>query len=166
MSTENVYSEEAKKKIKELAVSIDFAIMVTKLANKPNNMVPMSTKKVDDNGDIWFLSGKDSHHNINIINNNDLHLLYADKSAMQFLKVYGKAFISTDKGIIKELYQSSDDAWFKGPDDPNLTAIRVQPYHAFYWDPKDNILITLLKMAVGEVTGKEPDLMNEGELKV
>ncbi|RTY90622.1 pyridoxamine 5'-phosphate oxidase family protein [Flavobacterium sp. GT3R68] len=166
MSTKNLYSEEAKEKIKELAVGIDFAIMVTKLGNKPSHMVPMSTKKVDDNGDIWFLSGKDSHHNSNLAIDNDMHLLYADKSAMRFLNVYGKGFISTDINMIKELYQSSDDAWFEGVNDPNLTAIRVQPLHAFYWDPKDNKLVTLLKMGVAAVTGKEPDLMNEGELRV
>lgn len=166
MSTKNLYSEEAKQKIKELALGIDFAIMVTKLSSKPLHMVPMSTKKVDDMGDIWFLSGKDSNHNMNLKNDNDMHLLYADKSAMKFLNVYGKGFISTDIEILKELYQSSDDAWFEGVNDPNLTAIRVQPLHAFYWDPKDNKLITLLKMGVGAVTGNEPDVMNEGELRV
>lgn len=166
MSTKNLYSQEAKEKIKELAESIDFAIMVTKLGGKPLHMVPMSTKKVDDNGAIWFLSGKNSHHNINLEIDSDLHLAYSDKSAMKFLNVFGKASISTDKAIIRELYQSTDDAWFEGVDDPNLTAIQVQPREAFYWDPKNNKLISLLKMGVGAVTGNEPDLMNEGELKL
>lgn len=166
MSTENLYNEEAKQKIKELATGIDFCVMVTKLSSTPLHLVPMSTKKVDGNGDIWFLSGKDSHHNSNLISDNELHLVYADKSAMKFLNVYGKGEITTDAAILKELYQSGDDAWFEGVNDPNLTAIRVQPKHAFYWDPKDNKLVTLLKMGLGAVTGNEPDLMNEGELKI
>lgn len=166
MSTKDLYSDEAKAKIKELAVDIDFAIMVTKLDAKPLHLVPMSTKKVDDNGDIWFLSGKNSHHNVNLESDNDVHLVYSDKGSMKFLNVYGKGYITTDKNIIRELYQSTDDAWFEGVDDPNLTAIRVEPRQAFYWNPKANKLISLLQMGVGAITGNEPDLMNEGELKM
>lgn len=166
MSTKNLYSEEAKEKIKELAEGIDFAIMVTKLGGKPLHMVPMSTKKVDESGAIWFLSGKNSHHNLNLESDNDLHLVYSDKSSMRFLNVYGNGFITTDKAIIKMLYQSTDDAWFEGVDDPNLTAIQVQPREAYYWNPKEKKLISLLKMGVGAITGNEPDLMSEGELKI
>ncbi len=166
MSKENLYNDEAIKKVKEMAEDIDFAMMATNLEKTPIHMIPMSTKKVDDHGNIWFLSNKNSTHNENIMKDSSLHLIYSDTGDMQFLNVYGTATITTDRKMIDELYGSGDDAWFDGQDDPNITAISVKPTEAFYWDPKDNKLVTLVKMGVAAVTGDRPDLMDQGELKI
>lgn len=165
MSKENLYNDEAKKKVKDMAENIDFTMMATDLKTTPLHMIPMSTKKVDDQGNIWFLSNKNSTHNQNIAKDSHLHLIYANKGDMQFLNVYGKATITTDKTVIDELYGSGDDAWFEGKDDPNITAISVNPTEAYYWDPKSNKLVTLVKMGVGAITGNEPDIMDFGKLK-
>lgn len=166
MSKENLYNDAAIKKIKEMAEPIDFAMMATNLKQMPIHMIPMSTKKVDDLGQIWFLSNKNSTHTQNIIRDAHLHLVYADKSDMQFLNVYGMATIYTDKEIIDELYGKSDDAWFEGKDDSNITAICVKPSEAFYWDPKNGKLISLLKMGVAAITGDQPDSMDTGKLNL
>ncbi len=154
------------KKLGELAERIDFAMMATALDERPIHIVPMSTKKVDDKGCIWFLSSKESNHNRNLEKSNEVHLVYSDKGAMEFLNVFGTATITTDPTILKELYGKGDNAWFDGVNDPSLTAICVSPVDAFYWDPKDNKLLTLLKMGVAAVTGKEPELMDYGRLNI
>ncbi|RXJ51123.1 pyridoxamine 5'-phosphate oxidase family protein [Gelidibacter gilvus] len=165
MSKENLYNDDAKKKIKEMAEDIDFTMMATNLKQTPLHMVPMSTKKVDEQGNIWFLSNKNSTHNHNLMNDPNLHLIYADKSDMQFLNVYGMATITTDRSMIDELYGKTDDAWFEGKDDPNITAISVRPKEAYYWDPKNGKLVSLVKMGVGAITGDQPDTMDFGKLK-
>ncbi len=166
MSTENLYNREAKEKIKELAESIDFTLMGTQLGQKPVTVVPMSTKKVDDNGSIWFLSGKDSGHNAHIGTEPHVQLFYTKPGSMEFLTVFGDAVVTTDKSILKELYGKSDDMWFEGLDDPNLTAIEVRPLDAYYWDSKHNKIVSLLKMGAGAITGEQPDLSEQGELEV
>lgn len=166
MSVQNLYNDEAKKKIKELAESIDFTMLVTDLKSQPFHTIPMSTKEVDDNGNIWFLSNKNSTHNSNIEKENRAHLVYSDKGDMEFLSVYGRATIGTDRNRIKELYGKSDDAWFEGVEDPNITTIMVQPDDANYWDTKNGKIVSLLKMAGGAITGNEPDMGVEGELKI
>ena len=165
MSKDNLYHDDAKKKIKDMAEAMDFAMFATNLKQVPLHMVPMSTKKVDAQGNIWFLSNKNSTHNQNINKDANIHLIYVDKGSMQFLNVYGTATISTDKKIIDELYGKLDDSWFEGKDDPNITAISVRPTESYYWDPKNNKLVTLVKMGVGAITGNEPDLMDVGKLK-
>ncbi len=163
----NLTDTDAIEKLRELAEAIDFAMLATALTSVPIHMVPMSTKKVDEQGRIWFLSGRDSTHNKNIQQSSGVHLIYANTGSMQFLNVYGEAEISPDKQILNELYGKADDAWFKGVDDPNLTAICVTPKNAFHWDPKNNKLVTLLKMGFAAVTGQKPqNLMEQGELKV
>jgi len=166
MSNKDLYSQEALEKLKELAESIDFAMMATDLSQPPFHIIPMSTKKVDKEGSIWFLSNRNSTHNRHIEEEERVLLTYSDKGNMEFLSVYGQALIKNDKTIIKELYGSGDDAWFDGVEDPNITAIQVRPSEAHYWDTKDGKLISLFKMAIGSVTGNEPDLGEEGKLKL
>lgn len=166
MSTANKYDQEGIEKIRELAKSIDFTMMATNLGKKPFHAIPMSTKKVDDEGRIWFLSNKNSDHNHHISVSNETQLIYSDPGSFEFLTIYGFAKITTDKSIIEELYGSGDDAWFDGVDDPNITAISVHPEKAHYWDSKHNKLISLLKMGFGALTGDQPDLGEEGDIVV
>lgn len=165
MSTKNLINKDAKEKIKELAEKIDFTMMITGLGTKPLNVIPMSTKKVDDNGNIWFLSNSDSDHNANIKLDSSIQLIYSQPKSMEYLSVYGQGSITKDYSILEDLYQKSDDTWFEGLDDPNLTAIQFTPEEAYYWDTKNNKFVSLLKMGVGTITGNEPDLMESGKLK-
>ncbi|MHA7058942.1 pyridoxamine 5'-phosphate oxidase family protein [Aquimarina sp. M1] len=166
MSKKDVYHNEALDKLKKLAESIDFAMLGTNLNEHPIHMVPMSTKKVDKGGTIWFLSGKDSDHNQHIIRDAKVHLIYSNPKSFEFLNVYGEASIHTEQHILNELYGSGDDAWFDGVEDPNLTAIAVKTTDAFYWDSKNSVLVSLVKMGVSAITGNEPDVSEYGELKV
>jgi len=166
MTTKNLRSVEAAAKIKELAEAIDFTMLCTNLSVKPFHAVPMSTKRVDDDGSVWFLSGHDSEHNKHILNDSKVQLLYCDPGSMRFLIVFGNAKILNDGTILNELYGSTDDAWFDGVDDPNLSAIKVSPLEAHYWDTKNNRLITLAKIGVAAVVGAEPDIAEHGALDV
>ncbi len=164
MSTENLTSKEAINKMTELVNDIDFAFLVTNLSKQPLSAVPMSTKKVDDQGNIWFLSGLNSDHNTNIVRSPEVQLLYSDPSDMEFISIYGRASIIADPQILKDLYEKSDDAWFAGEDDPNLTAIKIIPDEAYYWDTKQNKYISLFKMGVSAITGEKSDVGEKGKL--
>ena len=165
MSTNNLNNTDAQKKYKDLATSIDFAMMLTHLDQTPLHAIPMSTKRVDANGTTYFLSNADSEHNTNIESDARCQLLYSEKHSMEFLSVYGKATISRDKALIHDLYGSSDDNWFKGKDDPNITVITFHPEVGHYWDTKSNALVSLFKMGYGAVTGEKMDVGESGSLK-
>lgn len=166
MSKNNLFNEEARAKIKELAENIDFAMMETHLGSTPTHIIPMSTKDVDEDGCIWFLSNKNSEHNGYIDADNTLQLIYSKPSDMEFMIVFGHAFISTERPVLEKYYGKSDDAWFEGIDDPNLTAIKVVPKDAQYWDTKNGKLVSLLKMGLGAITGEKQDLGEQGTLKI
>ncbi|WP_010228979.1 pyridoxamine 5'-phosphate oxidase family protein [Gillisia marina] len=166
MSTENLDKKESLKKLRELVNDIDFCMMLTDLNSQPISAIPMSTKKVDESGNIWFLSGKDSEHNSNIAKDSKTQLLYSDKSDMEFISIYGSATIHTDKDTIHELYSKSDDAWFDDKNDPNITAIKFAPSEAYYWDTKQNKYIALLKMGIATITGDKADVGEKGKLNL
>ncbi|TVZ27206.1 general stress protein 26 [Gillisia sp. Hel_I_86] len=166
MSTENLDNTEALKKMRKLVDDIDFCMMLTDLDTKPISAIPMSTKKVDEAGNIWFLSGKNSAHNANISKDSKTQLLYSDNSDMEFISIYGSATIHSDKNIIHELYSKSDDAWFDDKNDPNITAIKFVPSEAYYWDTKQNKYIALLKMGMATLTGDKADVGEKGKLSL
>ncbi len=166
MSQENLYSQKAIDKIKEIANDVDFCMMATNLSVQPISAIPMSTKKVDESGNIWFLSNKNSDHNADIIKDDSTQLLYSGGSDMKFLSVYGFAEIVYDRSIIKDLYSSTDNAWFEGEDDPNITAIKFSPKEAAYWSNDENKVVSLFKMAKAAITGDKVDMGTSGKIKV
>ena len=127
----------------------------------------MATSEVDDKGNFWFLSRRDSLKNEEVEENPDVQLIYANPGSAEFMTVYGHANIVNDRAKIQELWTPIAKAWFKdGADDPQLTAIRVRPEHAHYWDTKNGKAITLLKIATSVVSGKEMDGGVEGTLDI
>jgi len=166
MSTENLSNSESLKKMRELVEDIDFCMMLTDLNTKPISAIPMSTKKVDEAGNIWFLSGKNSEHNSNIAKDSKTQLLYSDNSDMEFISIYGSASIHLDKNIIHDLYSKSDDAWFEDKNDPNISAIKFSPSEAYYWDTKQNKYLALLKMGMATLTGEKADVGEKGKLNL
>ena len=74
----------------------------------------MATQQVDDEGNFWFFSGKDSNKNIDIGHGSKVHLLYGVPGKQHYLSVEGEATISKDRAKIDELWSPMVKAWFQG----------------------------------------------------
>lgn len=162
----NLNRQEANEKIKQLVESADICLFTTDLTALPLKTRPMSTQKVDDEGGLWFFSEKDSDKNQHIAKDNRVQLFYSNKTSSEYLSLYGTAIIIKDDAKAEELWKTHVKIWFDGPDDPNLTIIKVTPQDGYYWDTKDGKLISLVKMAVGVITGKEMNGGVEGKVKM
>jgi len=163
----NLNRQEANAKIKELAENADVCLFTTTLTKLPLTTRPMSTRSVDDDGSIWFFSRRDSNKNREIAIDNRVQLFYSNFSRSEYLSLYGKATILSDKHKAKELWSAIAKTWFnKGYDDPDLTLIKIEPEDGYYWDTKDGKVISLLKMVAGAVAGKEFNTGVEGSVKV
>jgi general stress protein 26 len=96
-----------------------------------------------------------------------VQLLFQGSGHSDFLSIYGTATISTDKDLIKELWEPILKTWFtEGVDDPRITVIKVETKEGHYWDNKHGDAIALVKMAAGAIMGKTLDDSIEGQLKV
>ncbi|APG60321.1 pyridoxamine 5'-phosphate oxidase family protein [Christiangramia salexigens] len=167
MSTKNMYDKEAREKIKSLVEDIKTGMLITDLDTKPLSAIPMSAKKVDDHGAIWFLSRSDSEHNKNIEKDSEVQLLFCDNPDKEYISIYGEAFIETNSQVLDDLYSKIDDAWFEeGRDDPKLTAIKVNPKEAFYWDTKSNKYISLFKIGMAAMGSDDQDIGEKGKLEL
>jgi len=163
----NLSSTDAVKKLKELAESADICQFVTNLSTLPLSARPMSTSGVDEEGNIWFMSKEGSDKNLDIERDDQVQLFYSNNGSAEYLSVYGHAEISRDRAKIEELWSPLNKVWFtEGKDDPQITLIKVVPADIYYWDTKNNKLVSLLKMAASLVTGKTKDDGVRGKLKV
>ncbi|MGB3605790.1 MAG: pyridoxamine 5'-phosphate oxidase family protein [Psychroserpens sp.] len=165
-SEQNLIGKDAIKKIEALLDNNKLAMMSTKLTSMPFSVCPMTTQEIDDQGKLWFFTGKDSEHFRELEKDNRLHLSYANQSDQEYLSVYGVAHIIEDDQRIDELWSSILKVWFEGKDDPNLALLCVTIKDAYYWDQKYNKAITLFKMAKAAITGEKSDTNDQGDLNI
>jgi len=165
---ENLIGAEAGRKIKELVDKSSTCFFCTKLTTgEPMKTRPMSVQKVDNKGNFWFLSANDSHKNAEIQADNRVQLLFQGSNYSDFLSVYGVATISTDKALIRELWEPIVKAWFtEGIDDPRITVLIVTTQDGYYWDNKHGNAIAFVKTAIGAAIGQTLDDSIEGTLTV
>ncbi|WP_405352276.1 pyridoxamine 5'-phosphate oxidase family protein [Nonlabens sp. Asnod3-H03] len=166
MSSENLYQREALEKYLELSRSIETSMMLTNLGSKPVDSIPMTPKRINDNGSILFFSKSTSDHNKNIQKDADTQLIFSDVKSKEFLSVYGSTSISKDPILIEELYGNLDNNWFDGKDDPTITVLTFTPEQGQYWDTKTNSIVTLAKLAYTAITGDETEIGTSGSLKL
>ena len=128
---------------------------------------PMNVRKVDDQGNLWFLSAEDSHKNEELAHNPGVRLLFQGSPHSDFLFLTGQAAISRDKTKIRELWEPILRTWFtEGIDDPRITVIKVTPAEGYYWDNKHGNAVAGIKMLVGAMTGRTLDDSIEGRITV
>jgi general stress protein 26 len=165
---EDLQSKEGIEKVKELAGKTNTCFFATKLMRgEPLAVRPMAVQKIDDEGNMWFLSASDSYKNKEIMEDNKVQLFFQGSSYSDFLSVSGTASISTDKAIIKELWNPMIKTWFtEGVDDPRITVIKVDIQDGYYWDNKHGNMIAFIKTAAGAVLGKTMDDSIEGNIKL
>lgn len=162
----NLIGEDAVKKIKELAEKAGSCYFCTKIVTGESFATrPMAPEKIDDQGNFWFLSASDSYKNRELQQDPSVQLLFQGSSYSDFLTIYGKATISTDKTRIKELWDPMMKTWFtEGEDDPRITVIQVTPTEGHYWDTKNGIAVATVKRLIGAAVGKTFDDSIEGNI--
>ncbi|MGN6264043.1 MAG: pyridoxamine 5'-phosphate oxidase family protein [Ginsengibacter sp.] len=166
-NVKNLYNEEAVKKIKDFVNDIKVCMFCTKVTDLPFRTRPMSTVEVDEEGNLWFFTGKSSDKNDEIKDNDTVQLIYAKNSDVHFLTITGKATMVQDEAKKDELWNPIVKAYFPGgKEDPDLALIKVKPDAAHYWDTVYGKMVTWLKMATSAVTGNRADVGVEGKLKV
>ena len=165
---EDLYGDEAAKKIKELAKKAGTCFLCT-AANMDQlfQARPMSVQQADEEGNLWFLSAGDSRLNEQINADSRVQLLFQGSAHSDFMSVYGTAAISHDKEKIHEFWQPLFKTWFtEGENDPRITVIKVETAEGYYWDNKHGNAAALIKMAIGAMMGKTLDDSIEGKLSV
>jgi len=158
MSKENLFNKEAISKLKELSEKARTCMFITNLQNKlPFNSRPMSLQECDEEGNLWFISSKESNKNMEIAIDNTVQLYFMNNGDYEYLSVLGKAHIYDDKSTIEDKWSVFANAWFDGKNDSNVSIIRVEPADAYYWDTKSGKFISMIHFFTAIVSGNKTD---------
>ena len=164
----NVSGTEAAKRIQEMTDDAESCFFCTsEKAGESQGVRPMSVKKADDQGRLWFLSASDSHKNQEINVDPKVRIFLQGSEHAGFLMLDGHATISRDKERIDELWSPIMKTWFtEGKDDPRITVICFTPTDGYYWDNKHGSLVAATKMVIGAAIGKTLDDSIEGQVRL
>src|SRR5215217_6424723 len=151
--------KDAIKKLKHIATSAENCFFCTSIkTGLPLSVRPMSVLEVDDEGNLWFMSMKDSTTNKEVTADPFTHLFFQENKNSGFLNIYGITEISTDQEKINELWNPLLKVWFQeGKDDPQISLLKVVPTNVYYWDTKHGEMVAFVKMAASVITGKTMD---------
>jgi general stress protein 26 len=150
---EDLRGREAVEKIRELVGKAENCFFCTSApTGETGGARPMNVRKVDDEGNLWFLGASDS---------------LQGSPHSDVLHLTGRATVSTDRAKIEELWEPILKTWFTGGvDDPRITVIKVAPAHGHYWDTKHGNTVAYAKMLIGAAVGTTLDDSIEGTLRV
>ena len=163
---EDLSGRAAVERIREVVDKADTCFFCTAVsAGGSGASRPMSVRKIDGDGNLWFLSASDSHKNREIAERADVRLFFQASEHAGFLTLTGKATVSKDRRRIKDLWNAVLKVWFtEGEDDPRITVIKVTPTGGYYWDNRHGRAIAAVKMLVGAAIGKTLDDSIEGRV--
>lgn len=140
------------------------AMLVTTNGEQGLHARPMVIAQVDDDGQLWFISGADTAKIHEIEHDSHVHLIGQDGDNA-FLSLSGTASLVVDRQKIAEVWQEPFRVWFpEGTEDPNIELISVHPTRGEFWDNTGTKgLRYLWEAAKAYATGTTPDI-HEGEL--
>lgn len=163
----NLTQQEAVEKFKEIIKHESICLFTTRLTQVPLTTRPMSVQEVDENGNFWFMSPRDSDKNEEISVDPRVQLFFLNPSNFEFLSIYGTATIHRDRDKIDQYWSNIAKAWFpEGKDDPRITILKFAPEEGFYWDTKDGKLVSMIKILASAVMGKTLQEGVEGTISV
>lgn len=151
-----VKEQEAIEIVRGLIKGIDVA-MLTSVTKEGLVSRPMQTQEVEFDGDLWFLTMKDTAKYDELVHNPHVNVTYAGKS---YVSIRGTAEVVNDRQKIKDYWNAAYEKMLETTsDDPNLILIKVKAETAEYWETGS--MIKLMKQVFNKLTGKGKDKNSE-----
>src|SRR5437016_3389576 len=75
-------------------------------------------------GIIWFITDLRSGKEHEIEAKHDVGLVFIDHAEKAYLSLTARAEVRRDRAKAAEIWKSTDDVWWHGPDDPNVCVLR------------------------------------------
>lgn len=123
--------QEAIEKVRELIKGIDVA-MLTTVSEEGLVSRPMKTQDVEFDGNLWFLTKKDTGKFHELLRNKQVNVAYAGSS---YVSIRGEAELVDSAEKLKQFWNPAYEELLETKlDDPDLVLIKVRADTAEYWD--------------------------------
>lgn len=146
-------------RIGALIDAIGIGMLATRAADGAWVSRPVAPLPGEDgfNGTLWVFTSKASHKASEIRAHPWVNLAMASPRDNAFVSLSGQARVRRDSRRIAALWTPAQRIWFPGgPDDPDLTLLRLDVETAEYWDGPTSWAGKALRFAVAAAT-RNPD---------
>lgn len=151
-------------KIRSLLANTRVFMMATNLKKIPFSVCPMTLQDMDEQGDLWFFTPRDSDHFRDIEEDNRIQLIISNENEQQYLSIYGNATHIVDDEKLNQLWNPMLKAWFNGKEDPNLALLNINMESAYYWNNDQNKMISLYHLMHAASTGDRSVMGEKGHV--
>ena len=128
---------------------------------------PMHAIADRDENTVYFITDSRGAKDDEIAAAPDVCLAFADIGDNTYLSLTGRAEMVRDPAKAEELWSTEAQAWWpRGPRDPSVRVLRVDPEQAEYWDTRGNSITVALKLMAARMTGKQPELGDNKKVDV
>lgn len=96
---------------------------------------PMTSHVTGFDGTLWFLTNAHSLKITELERDHEVSVSYVNHNDSHYVSVSGKTAVVKDPKKIKDLWSPVHETRFpEGPNDPNITLLKVKVERAEYWD--------------------------------
>jgi general stress protein 26 len=119
---------------------------------------PLEARPERGAGLIWFVTDLESGKEHEVEAEHDVCLVFVDAADKVYLSITARAEVRRDPAKAAEIWKLTDNAWWSGPDDPNVCLLRVRPITAELWDGPSSRIATAFEFVKAAISGGEPNL--------
>jgi general stress protein 26 len=119
---------------------------------------PVEARPDRNAGLIFIVTDRHSRKEHDIEAGHDIGLVFIDTKDNAYLSITALAQVLNDHAKAAEIWKSTDNMWWDGPDDPDVCVLRVTPVTAELWDGPASKAVAMYEFAKARLTGKKPNL--------
>ena len=120
---------------------------------------PLEARPDRGAGVIFFVTDIHSTKEDEIEAAPDVGLVFIDSSANAYLSITARASVMRDPDTTRAVWRKTDEVWWPGgPDDPDVSLLRVEPFTAELWDGPASSAVAAFEFAKARLTGEKPNL--------
>jgi general stress protein 26 len=109
-------------------------------------------------GLIWVVTDLRSGKEHEIETEHDIGLTFIDGGQKAYLSLTARAEVQRDHAKAAAIWKSTDNMWWRGPDDPNVCVLRITPLTAELWDGPASKAVAAFEFVKATLTGEKPNL--------
>jgi len=124
--------DEDRKKLVEALRRFDTLMVTTRATNGTIHARPMAVAEVDDVGEVWFVTAKQSDKVAEV--ESDDEALVTGQESGRYVSLSGELDVIHDPEKIAALWKPTWNVWFpEGKDDPSAVLLRLRPTVGEFW---------------------------------
>jgi general stress protein 26 len=144
----------------ELVERFDTGMLCTRQPNGALRARPMAVARIEENGDLWFVTAIGSGKVEEVFNEPSVLVTFQGRS--RYVSLSGKAELVGDPQRLDELWREEWREFFpEGRDDPRLALLHVRAAEAEYWDSSARGVRHAFEAAKAALQGKRRESPEE-----